>query len=289
MSSTRRVPPPAIPVLLYHSIPSRDDRDPLSVPDERFIAHMWQVRESGRVALTISQLAAGLRGAIDLPARAVAITFDDGHANNVQAIEHLVDAGLRATVYLTTGSCEQHATLNPCELDSIADDPERVEIGAHSVTHPRLDELAPPSVGNEVRASKAHLEQVLGREVSSFAYPFGCYDRWVRHAVASAGYRSAVAVKNALSHLEDDPMAIARVTVGKDTSASELARILEGEGIRRAWSHERLRTRAYRSARRVRRHLGRGAPAMPTAAPPPGLRSGLPDSAVGACVQETSR
>lgn len=241
-------------MLLYHSIPDRDDDDPLGVRDERFVAHMWRVTQSGRVALTISQLAAALNGAIPLPERALAITFDDGHLNNLTAVEHLVEQNLRATVYLTTGDHASRTTLDPRLLDNLVDDRECVEIGAHSVTHRRLDELPPSEIATEVAGCKRHLEAMIGHEVTSFAYPFGSYDRWVRHAVIGAGYTSAVAVKNALSHQQDDPFAIARWTVTRNTSADQIARVLEGEAPR-AWQGERMRTRGYRAVRRLRRSL----------------------------------
>jgi peptidoglycan/xylan/chitin deacetylase (PgdA/CDA1 family) len=244
-----------IPVLLYHSVPSGYDEDPLAVNDERFIAHMYQVARSGRVALTISQLAAGLRGACPLPERAVAITFDDGHANNLAAVELLLEKGLRASVYLTTGRASSGAVLDPRHLQGLAGDHQAVEIGAHSVTHPRLDELNSEQVHHEVAGSKDQLEQMLGAGVATFAYPHGAYDRWVRKTVIDAGYTSAVAVKNAMSHTEDDPWAIARWTVTKETKAEQIARVLEGDGVPRAWQKERIRTRSYRVLRRARRRL----------------------------------
>ena len=60
--------------------------------------------------------------------------------------------------------------------------------------------------------------------VHSFSYPHGCYDHRVRSAVVEAGFRSAVAVKNALSHDHDDPFAIARWTVTAGTSGIASAR-----------------------------------------------------------------
>src|SRR5438309_338050 len=80
-------------------------------------------------------------------------------------------------------------------------------------------------------------------------------DRRVRAAVIDAGYRSAAAVKNAVSHPYDDPFAIARWTVTGGASAARLAEVLEGEGVPRARERERIRTRAYRSVRRRRRRL----------------------------------
>src|SRR5919197_1456854 len=62
----------------------------------------------------------------------------------------------------------------------------------------------------EVGDSRAAFEALTEWPVLSFAYPHGAYDWRARDAVIAAGYRSAVAVKNAASHLGDDPFAIAR-------------------------------------------------------------------------------
>ncbi len=244
-----------IPVLLYHSVPRSSDADRLSVPYERFREHVEMIHSSGRIALTIDELAQGLCGEALLPEGAVAITFDDGHASSLDAIALLSENGLKSTTYVTTGAIGDPAMLKDRHVKALAGHAPIVELGAHSVTHPHLDELGRSAIDREVRDSKDQLEQLLGREVRSFAYPYGAYDRRVRSAVIAAGFTSAAAVKNALSHLEDDRWAIARWTVSARTSGRELARVLAGEGVPSAWRRERVRTRAYRTARRLRRVL----------------------------------
>jgi peptidoglycan/xylan/chitin deacetylase (PgdA/CDA1 family) len=246
----------AIPILLYHSIPREPDaRDRFSVAREPFATHLDAIVESGRIPLTIGEIARGLRGEQPLPDRAMAITFDDCYENTPEAIELLGERDLRATVYVTTGQIGTRAMIGHDQLRLLADRSDAVELGAHSVTHPRLDELSPSKIESEVNDSKRHLEQLLGRPVETFAYPYGAYDRRVREAVVDAGFQSAVAVKNALSHDEDDPWAIARWTVRRTTDAQRIAQLLDGQGAPRAWRHERLGTRGYRMVRRLRRTL----------------------------------
>lgn len=242
-----------IPVLLYHGVPRSSPQDRLAVPYELFREHVAAIRACGRVALTIGELAAGLRGDSWLPARAVAVTFDDGHKSSQKAIELLSDHGLKTTAYVTTGAIDTPEMFSHLQLKALAERAGTVEIGAHSVTHPHLDELSRAKIDSEVRESKCELEQLLGAEVNSFAYPYGAYDRRVREAVIGAGFSSAAAVKNALSHTADDNWAIARWTVRATTSAWQLERVLEGAGVPTAWQRERVRTRAYRAARRLRR------------------------------------
>jgi peptidoglycan/xylan/chitin deacetylase (PgdA/CDA1 family)/O-antigen/teichoic acid export membrane protein len=245
-----------VPVLLYHSVEDRprrgDRRYALSLAD--FVAHADAITASGRVPLRIAELAAGLRGERPLPERPVAITFDDGFANTYEAAEELLRRNLSLTVYVTTGEVGAPNRLSAAQLGELVH-MHSVEVGAHTITHPRLDELDGRQLSAEVTGSKAQLEEQTGVGVGSFSYPHGAYDQRAREAVIAAGYSSAVAVKNAISHPHDDPFAIARWTVTWGTSASRIAQVLEGERVRQAWSHERLRTRAYRTARRRRRVL----------------------------------
>jgi peptidoglycan/xylan/chitin deacetylase (PgdA/CDA1 family) len=244
-----------IPVLLYHSVADdpRSDRR-YAVSRAAFEAHADAIKHSGRVPLQITDLAARLRGERPLPERPVAITFDDGFADTYDAIEALLRRHLSSTVYVTTGeigASDRLSSARVVELSNLA----LVEVGAHAVRHRRLDELNARELFHEVSASKDRLEHLTQVTVRSFAYPHGAYDGRVRQAVIAAGYRSAAAVKNAVSHVDDDPFAIARWTVTWGTPASRIARVLEGEGVPPAWAHERLRTRAYRVARRWRRRL----------------------------------
>ena len=249
----------AIPVLLYHAVPSTPtDSKPLSVPYEQFVAHVDAIADSGRTPVAIGEIAAALRGERSLAEHAVAITFDDGYDDTPAAVELLCARGLRATVYVTAGQIDTGAMIRREQLKRLARQPEAIELGAHSVTHPPLDELEPEELEHEIATSKLALEQLIGRGVDTFAYPYGAYDARVRAAVIGAGFRSAAAVKNALSHPGDDPWAIARFTVGAATSTEQIARVLDGKGAPYAWQRERLRTRGYRAARKLRRRVGLG-------------------------------
>lgn len=68
-----------------------------------------------------------------------------------------------------------------------------ITIGAHSVTHPVLSLLPAAQRRWEIQASKAHLEALLARPVSSFSYPNGSADRLTRATVHAAGFICACA------------------------------------------------------------------------------------------------
>jgi peptidoglycan/xylan/chitin deacetylase (PgdA/CDA1 family) len=245
-----------IPVLLYHSV--GEDQPPCdswgAVSRAQFRAHVELIAASGRVPVTISDLASMLRGDRPLVDRAVAITFDDGYADTYEAVELLRRRGLSATVYVTTSELGGARRLSAEQLIALAQ-MRRVEVGAHGVRHLRLDELDDSQLAFEVQASKRALERLTSRAVDSFSYPHGAYDERVRSAVIAAGYTSATSVKNAVSHPEDDPFAIARFTVAGSVCAARIGEVLEGRRVPLAWTGERLRTRAYRALRRSRVRL----------------------------------
>ena len=245
-----------IPVLLYHSVSDRGAQNGAwgAVSRADFEAHVEAINASGRVAIGITALAGALRGEQPLPERPVAVTFDDGFADTYDAVELLRRHGLVSTVYVTTGEVGTRNRLSPRQLAALASLP-GIEVGAHAVRHRHLDELDDGELAEELGASRSQLEDLTQRSIGSFAYPHGSYDGRVRDAVIAAGYGSAAAVKNAVSPPGDDPFAIARWTVTDGTPAARISQVLEGECVPVAWTGERMRTRAYRTARRQRRRL----------------------------------
>ena len=243
-----------IPVLLYHRIGAAED-DRFAVAPEQFSEQVRLIAASGRTPVTIGELAAGIQGTRPLPARPVAVTIDDAYEDTPRAVAESLANDVSVTVYVTTGTLDRPGMLSTSQLRALATMGPKVELGAHSESHPHLDALRPGDVRQELLASKRSLEQVVNRPVETFAYPHGSYDEAVRAAVIDAGYRSAAAVKNAISHPGDDPWAIARYTVTSATTPERLADVLEGRGAPLAWRRERLRTFAARTARRVRRRI----------------------------------
>lgn len=249
----------SIPILLYHSISDRPaaGQERFTVTSRAFAEHVHAIRDSGRTALTVGELASRWRGEAELPSRPVVVTFDDGFADAQPAVELLLGAGLAASVFVTSGWLGREGMLTHDGLRKLAALGGRVEVGAHTATHPRLDELRNARLREEIWCSKAALEDVVQMPLRSFAYPHGAYDRRVRRAVIEAGFSAAAAVKNAISHSEDDPYALARVTIGASTSVRHVEMLLGGSGAPLAWRGERLRTRSHRRVRRLRRALGR--------------------------------
>jgi peptidoglycan/xylan/chitin deacetylase (PgdA/CDA1 family) len=261
-ASPLRPPTPApqlVPILLYHSVSASPPAwiAPFTVAPDVFEQHLDLILASGCTPLTVSGLVDRLRHRRGLPERPMVVTFDDGFADTAEvAGPALARRGLPATVYVTTGPGRGAShCLPPARMMTrahlTAADRCGLEIGAHSDSHRPLDVLQDMTAGREIEASKAWLEDALGRRVRSFAYPHGYYDAPVAAMVEQAGFDSACAVKNAMSSTRDDRYALARLTVRASTPIEQLRRWLHGQGAPVAWAGQRWRTRAWRQYRRL--------------------------------------
>jgi peptidoglycan/xylan/chitin deacetylase (PgdA/CDA1 family) len=245
-----------IPILLYHSISSEATSAfrRWAVPPERFAAHMQYLASNGYTALTVSQLVDRLSApTLALPERPVLITFDDGLACFYhEALPTLDRFGLVATLYVVTAYIGGHSRWLATwqQLSEIA--ASGCEIGAHTHTHPELDTLRPAQVAEELQNSRATLELNLGIPVRTCAYPHGYHDSTVIRVTRESGFTSACAVRHAMSSTADDRYALSRIIVENSTSVAELARLVEGHGLRVAPFPETLGTKVWRVIRRLR-------------------------------------
>jgi peptidoglycan/xylan/chitin deacetylase (PgdA/CDA1 family) len=89
-----------------------------------------------------------------------------------------------------------------------------VEIGGHTVTHPRLTLLSPDRRLAEMRDSRIALGEMTGCEITSFAYPFGDHCAETALLAGEAGYQAACNTWGRTALPDDDPMRIPRIIVG---------------------------------------------------------------------------
>lgn len=264
MRRAEPVAPPSvlIPVLLYHSIADPTERaSRFTISPKMFAEHMAYLDGEGHRCLTVSQLLPVLAGSQALPAKAVLVTFDDGYRDFLtDALPIMERHGIASTLYVVSGFMGEgdrpgrnrsgDAMLTWGELAEVTG--RGVEVGGHTHTHPMLDTLPHAAATEEITRCKDLIESHVGATAASFAYPHGYSSAWVRTAVKRAGYTSACAVRNAMSHTADDPFAIARLMLEVSHTPADFRHMLSGEGMRVATGHDRLVTRGWRLARRSR-------------------------------------
>jgi glycosyltransferase involved in cell wall biosynthesis/peptidoglycan/xylan/chitin deacetylase (PgdA/CDA1 family) len=103
-----------------------------------------------------------------------------------------------------------------------------MEVGAHTLTHPRLSALDPMRQREEVAGSRHLLERITGRPVESFAYPHGTRDDYTSETVAivaDCGFRRACAAEGGVLRNTTSALELSRLMV-EDWSSDEFERRL---------------------------------------------------------------
>ena len=81
---------------------------------------------------------------------------------------------------------------------------ERHTIGAHTLRHVHLPDVSQVEARQEIEGSKSWVEQITGKECTSFCYPYGDYSSSVAALVKEAGFKDARTTKQ-LQFESDDP------------------------------------------------------------------------------------
>lgn len=260
-------PRPPVPILMYHEIAGpADTTSHLAVPPSSFARQLGYLHDAGFQTVTAGTLAEIMNGGAGrLPERAVVLTFDDGFEDFYrQALPLLNRYGFTATLYVTTGWVQDAGPLPAgqrpgrmlCWSQVAEAAAAGIEIGAHSRLHPQLDQLPRQRLREELRGSKAQLEDRLGRPVPGLAYPFGYSSAAVRAEARAAGHGYACAVGNALPRPGTDPLALPRLTVRRSTSMPAFQQFTSSRNIPMIFGKDRALTKGYAMVRRTRAALG---------------------------------
>lgn len=222
-------------VLVYHGVAPKH---PSCVDPLMFREHIAYLSEYCRIISLDDVLNAGEHA--NRPA--VTITFDDAFANLLDyALPVLAEYSAPAVIYAATDYLGKsndwdYGATQPLMPIMTANDLRNVhsqgfEIGSHSRSHIRLRGLADVMLQSEIGDSKKILEDLLGVQIETFAYPHGGrndFDLKAVAAVKEAGYRSAATTlfgrHNDLSRRYE----IRRIIIWPEDTMHELQRKIDG-------------------------------------------------------------
>ena len=241
----RRLPrTPTLTILYYHAI------RPETLP--RFLWQLSAIEAFGDCVSPDYRGSAASRPKI-------AITFDDAFQSVFDlALPELRKRGMPCAVFVPTaciggaptwemeGACPDRSEVlaNAETLRQAASN--GVGLGAHARTHPRLTSLSADLERDEIAGSKADLEQIAGRTVDMFSFPYGDFNERTLQLCREAGYRFAYSITPAKADLCETAMLRPRIAV--DPSDTKLEFWLK---LRGAYSWMTFASRAKRWLRRA--------------------------------------
>lgn len=233
-------------ILIYHSVTD----GALSVPEARFREQMAWLNDNARVT-TLDELidspnSGGLR---------VVLSFDDGYCTLHDTVHPILSAqNFPAIMYLNSGllgEC-QRLPSNP-KQGNYPDEHfltwrEAAYLaghgwtaGGHGVDHVDLTKTPAEETHRQLVDCKAQIEAKLGVSCTHFAYTWGNYTPQVRAAVATAGFRSAVAGLHGPVTPTSDRYALPRVDIRAEYELRDFIDVVSGR-----WDYLELKQRLAR-------------------------------------------
>jgi len=156
----------------------------------------WRGRRRRYGIVGIIGTLALLVGAVGIPSAAeaatgpltvVSLTFDDGNADQNNAVSTLAKYKLPGTFYINSGFIGATNYLTRADLSKISANGN--EIGGHTVSHPDLTTVSSDEAKRQVCNDRVNLTN-WGFKVTSFAYPFASTNAATEAIVKGCGYNS---------------------------------------------------------------------------------------------------
>jgi len=237
-----------MPILMYHRFIAHESEKGIHgtwIHEGRFERHLQLIKRLGYETLTFRDLAQkGFIHRLEPGKKFLMITADDGYRDNLTRMLPLLEKyNMSAVIFIVSNETHNRwdteysatpdvrADLLSAEEIRALDASGRIEIGGHTLSHARLDELAPPQQREEIVGNKKHLEDLLGHPLLSFAYPYGYLNESAKSEAKAAGYRFAVATDSGPRALHQDPFQIRRIAVFPRTDTFGLWRKIRGNYV----------------------------------------------------------
>ncbi len=234
-----------IPIIMYHRVTEDDSLAGTYgtyVTTTRLEQHFQTIKLMDLTPITFSELAEiGLEHRFDNGKRYIILTFDDGYQDNYDLLLPLLKKyQFKAVIYAVSGTDynrwdvehpskpEQRFELMSQETLRAIDQSGYVEIGGHTLNHPKLAELDKAEQHHEIEQNKQALESLLGRKLTTFAYPYGNHNQQSKEIVQQVGYQFTVATDSGPVAIHEDLQQIRRIVMFPSTTKFGLWRKIKG-------------------------------------------------------------
>ena len=189
---------PQVPILCYHQIrdwtarDSKNARDYI-VPVAQFKAQIKMLADSGYHTVLPDQLYAYLTTGAPLPPKPVMLTFDDTDLDQFTvARPTLAQHGYKALYFVMTVSLGRPRYMSKAQVKQLA--AEGNVIGSHTWDHHNVKKYQGRDWETQIDKPTKTLEEITGRKINYFAYPFGLWNPPAFPELRQRGFVAAFAL-----------------------------------------------------------------------------------------------
>ncbi|MFA5125222.1 MAG: polysaccharide deacetylase family protein [Patescibacteria group bacterium] len=206
-----------IPVLMYHHValaPEGSALPGLYHDPEVFEDQLRTLKLDCYSGIFVAEIGQYLQGDYRLPAKPVALTFDDGYDDMyINAFPLLKKYGMRGTMYIIVEALGLPGYLTNDQVKEMSESG-YVEIASHTLNHANLKTVSDSKAWQEIFDSKGSLEKIIGQPVTDLAYPFGYFRRREEAYCRRAGYLTCVSTYQGVIQSLDRRYSIFRLRPG---------------------------------------------------------------------------
>lgn len=184
-----------VPILCYHQLKDFNASagamtKVYTVKPPDFAAQMKALSEAGYNSILPEQLYEYLVHNAPLPAKPIMITFDDTRSEqySIGAAE-MKKYGFKGVFFVMTVSINRPGYMSKEEIKSLADDGHVV--AAHTWDHHMVTKYSGEDWNTQLVKPKAKLEEIIGKPLTDFAYPFGLWNTAAIPELKKSGYKMA--------------------------------------------------------------------------------------------------
>jgi peptidoglycan/xylan/chitin deacetylase (PgdA/CDA1 family) len=228
-----------VPVLCYHQIrewrpsDSKVARDYI-VPPAVFREQIKMLADSGYKTISPDQLVDYLERGAPLPEKPVMLTFDDTDLSQYTvALPELNKAGFKGVFFIMTVSLNRPGYMSREQVKTLSD--EGHVIGSHTWDHQNVKKLKDEKEwATQIDKPNRQLQEITGKPVKYFAYPFGLWDPQSVAEIKKRGFTAAFQLS--IKRDDQEPMfTIRRIIVPGQWSVKSLDRAIKNsfEGIKK--------------------------------------------------------
>ena len=246
-----------IPALNYHHILNEDENINFrnintTISFNAFLRQMQWLHDFGVTTLTTKELGRWLNREINLPARAVLLTFDDGLKSvHRYAWPVLSRYSMKATLFVITSRIAKNTTIwNPDILQSLSEDELR-EISMVFSLQSHSDALH-NTIGDGTRNIHNYTFQTIERDfgrsrdilerfnpdVFALAWPYGSASERADHAAKNAGFHLGFSIERGKINPGDNLLELKRYYLKENTTRKELISLVDGYEKKTGISHQ---------------------------------------------------
>jgi len=187
-----------VPVLCYHQIrnnlanDSKRAHDDIISPD-KFREHIKMLADSGYHTILPDQLYNYLVFNSKLPEKPIMITFDDTDMDQFTVGNAtLKKYGFKGVYFIMTVSIGRKGRINYMTKENIKQlSDEGNIIASHTYDHKNFAQFTDEDWKTQIDEPTKKLEQITGKKVEYFAYPYGVYKASSLHKLKEHGFKAA--------------------------------------------------------------------------------------------------